>query len=397
MKINKNSGMKKSNIRYGPEMKVLIVGGGIAGLTLAGLLQQRGFTPKVVEQASEYGKVGYVIVIWPSGSRVLKGLGLYEQLKKAGCHFTKYNVYDYKGNIINSYTIEKVIKKYGPIISIYRPELINILRKAIDPNLIKMNTTISSIKETDDCVEVEYDDGLAEKFDIVIGCDGIKSKTRSHIFGEQPLTYSGMSGWGFWVDPQFSESDGIVEYWGKGKFFGMWPTKGKLAVFSSVRVEKNTYKNNHSKIDDIKNAFKGFGGVVPKILNQLNDPDEIYQDNYNDLRINSWSKGRVVLVGDAAHAVLPNAGAGVSMAMESAAVLAEELCRTDSKYFTHSFTQYETRRRSRVGKVQDQSRIMGKLIYANSHILSSLRDRLMKLYSSGLLYKYWDKILKDPL
>lgn len=385
------------NIRYGPDMKVLIVGGGIAGLTLAGLLQQRGFAPKVVEQAPEYGQVGYVIVIWPSGSRVLKGLGLYEDLKRVGRSFTTYNVYDYKGKLIKNYTIEKVSKKYGPIISIYRPELIDVLRKAVDPEFIKMDTTIASLNETDENIEVEFNDGSTEEFDVVIGCDGIRSRTRKHIFGELPLTYSGMSGWGFWVDPEFSTTDGIVEYWGKGKFLGMWPTKGRLAVFSSVRVKKNTYKGSDTKINDIRKAFKNFGGVVPKILEQLQDPHEIYQDNYSDLRIGSWSKGRVVLAGDAAHAILPNAGAGVSMAMESAAVLAEELCRTDSKYYSHAFKQYEERRRSRVGKVQDQSRIMGKLIYADSDFLSSIRDSLMKLYSSKLLFKHWDNMLKDPL
>ncbi len=385
------------NIRYGPEMRVLIVGGGVAGLTLAGLLEQRGFSPQVVEQAPQYGQVGYVIVIWPSGSRVLKGLGLYEDLKKEGYPFSEYNVYDYKGKIIKNYTIEKVSKKYGPIISIYRPELIDTLRKSVDPGFIRMDTTISSIVEKNSSVEVEFNDGSSHEFDIVVGCDGIRSKTRELIFGDKPLKYSGMSGWGFWVDPSLSPSGKIVEYWGKGKFFGMWPTKERLAVFSSVRVKKNKYKNNDSKIEDIKKAFKNFGGVVPEVLDQLSDPNEIYQDSYNDLRIKSWSKGRVVLAGDAAHAILPNAGAGVSMALESASVLAEELCRTDSKYFSHAFKQYEKRRRSRVGKVQDQSRIMGKLIYADSDILSSIRDHLMKLYSSKLLFKHWDNMLKDPL
>lgn len=395
--MQKNETVVKPSVRYGPDMKVLIVGGGIAGLTLAGLLQQRGFRPTVVEKAPEYGQVGYVIVIWPSGSRVLKGLGIYESLRSVGKAFTRYNVYDYKGNIIKSYTIEQVSRKYGPIISIYRPELIDILRKAVDPELIKMNTTVMSINETDTEAVVEFDDGTSEDFDIVIGCDGIRSKTRKFLFGDLPLTYSGMSGWGFWVDPEYSVSDGIVEYWGKGKFLGMWPTKGKLAVFSSVRVKKNRYMNSDSKIRDIKKAFGNFGGIVPKVLDQLDNPDEIYHDNYNDLRIDSWSKGRVVLVGDSAHAILPNAGAGVSMAMESAAVLAEELCRTDSRYYTHAFRQYEERRRSRVSKVQDQSRLMGKLIYAKSDIISTIRDQIMKMYSSKLLFQYWDNMLKDPL
>jgi len=113
--------------------------------------------------------------------------------------------------------------------------------------------------------------------------------------------------------------------------------------------------------------------------------------------MNSWSCGRVVLVGDSVHAILPNAGAGVSMAMESAAVLAEELCRTDSVNFSHAFWQYESRRKARVNKVQNQSRIMGKFIYTESGILSSVRDYLVRVYSSRQLFRYWDSMLKDPL
>ena len=115
------------------------------------------------------------------------------------------------------------------------------------------------------------------------------------------------------------------------------------------------------------------------------------------MQIEDWSKGRVVLVGDSAHAILPNAGAGVSMAMESAAVIAEELCRTDSKYVEYALKQYEKRRKPRVKKVQNQSRMMGKLVYSNSSILSTARDYFLKVYSNDLVYKYWDSMLKDPI
>ncbi len=84
-------------VRYGSEMRILIVGGGISGLTHAGLLQQRGFRPTLVEQIPEYGDVGYIIVLWPSGSRILKGLGLYRDLLDAGHTFSKYNVWNDQG------------------------------------------------------------------------------------------------------------------------------------------------------------------------------------------------------------------------------------------------------------------------------------------------------------
>ncbi len=399
--VMQNSGTGKTGsnrgVRYGPDMKILIIGGGVAGLTLAGLLQRRGFAPKLVERTPEYGKAGYVIVIWPSGSRVLKGLGIYERLLEEGCQFTSYYVSNYKGEMIKTYTIDPVIEKYGPIISIYRPELIDTLVKAVDPEVLNMNSTVEKIEQGRDVVEVHFNGGVSEEYDLVIGCDGIRSRTRSQVFGDVPLTYSGMSGWGFWVDPYISKSDGIVEYWGKGKFIGVWPTKGRLSVFTSVKMVEDNEDDPDTRIDRIKECFKDFGGIVPEMLKHLSDPEDIYFDSYNDLQMDSWHNNRVVLVGDSAHAVLPNAGAGVSMAMESAAVIAEELCRADSRYISHALKQYELRRRPRVNKVQNQSRMMSKLVYSNNRLFSNIRDYVLKAYSNNLVYKYWDHLLKDPI
>lgn len=386
-----------NKIRYGSDLRILIVGGGVSGLTLAGLLQQRGFKPTVAEKVPEYGQVGYVIVIWPSGSKILKGLGLYEELLEKGCEFRSYKVSNYKGEIISTYSIDPVAEKYGPIISIYRPELIDILRKGVDPDIIRMNTEIERITQNERTAVVEFSDGSEEEYDVVVGCDGIRSKTRQQVFGDIPLQYSGMSGWGFWVDPDTTDGDEIIEYWGKGKFMGIWPTKGRLSVFTSVKIPRNIPDPEDHRIERIHKYFGSFGGIVPDILSQLQDPSQIYHDDYHDLRMDKWHKGRVVLAGDSAHAILPNAGAGVSMAMESSAVLAEELCRTDSKYLVHAFNQYEERRRERVDKVQNQSRMMGKIVYANSKLFSTIRDYVMKLYSRDLLIRYWDGMLKEPI
>lgn len=383
-------------VRYGPEMRVLIVGGGIAGLTLAALLQQRGFNPTLVERIPEYGSVGYVIVLWPSGSRILKGLGVYKDLLDVGLQFTTYNVSDKQGQMIHSYSVKDVTDRYGPMLSTYRPDLIEVIKKAVDPESIRMNTTVDKIEQTNDEVDVTFSDGTEDTFDIVIGCDGVRSKTRQLVFGDVPLTYSGMNGWSFWVNPKVAKIKEIAEYWGTGKFFGIWPTKGRLSVFTSIRKDLEDSDPVETRIDRIQENFKDFGGLVPEILDGLDDPNEIFHGYYNDLKMEKWHKGRVVLVGDAAHAILPTAGGGVSMAMESAAVLADELTRADSKYIEQAFDLYMSRRRSRVGKIQDQSRMMGKFAFADSKLISSARDFLMRFYSNKLHVRYWDSMLKDP-
>lgn len=386
-------------VRYGPDMKILIAGGGVAGLTLCGLLERRGFSPVLAERAPGFGSVGYVIVVWPSGSRILKGLGLYEKLRDAGRCFTSYNISNSAGEIINRCSVDPVVEKYGPIISVYRPDLINILREAVSPGSIRMDARVVSIAQDDDGVTAVFGDGTREEYDLVVGCDGIRSAVRGATFGEVPLAYSGMSGWGFWVSPDIcGTDDGIAEYWGRGRFLGIWPTRGRLAVFTSVRTAPGARDRVDARAENIRRAFAGFGGVVPDILRGLGDPRDIHYDEYSDLRMKRWSRGRVVLVGDSAHAVLPSAGTGASMAMESAAVLAEELCRTDSAHLASALERYESRRRSRVEKVQNQSRLVGKFMYTESGALSALRDGAMKIFSGErFFFRYWDDMLKGPI
>ncbi len=384
-------------IRYGPEMRVLVVGGGIAGLTFTALLQQRGFKPTLVERIPEYGSVGYVIVLWPSGSRILKGLGVYRDLLDVGLQFTTYNVSDEQGLMLHSYSVKSVTEKYGPMLSTYRPDLINVIKKAVDPGSIRMNTTVEKIDQTNDEVYVTFSDGTEETYDLVVGCDGVRSKTRNMVFGDVPLSHSGMNGWSFWVKPSIAKTLQIAEYWGTGKFFGVWPTKGRLSVFTSIRNDAREPDPVESRIDRIQENFKNFGGIVPEILEELDDPNEIFHGHYNDLIMKKWHKGRVVLVGDAAHAILPTAGGGVSMAMESAAVLADELSRADSKYIEQSFESYMTRRRSRVSKIQTQSRMMGKYVFTNNRFVSSARDFMMRFYSNKFHVRYWDTMFKEPI
>lgn len=396
MKAKRNS-RAAGGVRYGPEMRILVAGGGIAGLTLCGLLERRGFSPVLAERAPGFGSVGYVIVVWPSGSRILKGLGLYEKLRAASREFTCYNISNSDGETINRYSIDPVVEKYGPIMSVYRPDLISILKEAVNPDSVRLGAEIVSLERDEGGVTAVFGDGTRETYDLVVGCDGIRSAVRRAAFGEVPLSYSGMSGWGFWVRPDLCGTDGIVEYWGKGKFLGIWPTRGRLAVFTSVRAPAGGRDRVDARVENIRRAFAGFGGVVPDILRGLGDPRDIYYDEYSDLRMKRWSRGGVVLVGDSAHAVLPSAGTGASMAMESAAVLAEELCRTDSGHLASALELYESRRRSRVEKVQNQSRLMGKFMCTESETLSVLRNCAMRICSGKRLFRYWDDMLRDPI
>ncbi|MDQ2798966.1 MAG: FAD-dependent monooxygenase [Armatimonadota bacterium] len=385
------------SIRFGPEMRVLIVGGGIAGLTLAGLLQQRGFRPVAVEKAPNYGGAGYVLGLFPAGSRILKGLGLYPQLEDAGVELARYEVANAQGECLHVYHFGTLTENYGPTLGISRTALIDVLRSGVSSECLRLGTTVESLTQTPDEAQATFSDGSAETFDLVVGCDGLRSRTRAMIFGDAPLTYLGMTGWGFWIPPRLTPPEQVTEYWGDGKFFGIYPVKDRWCAFTGVALPAGTPDPVETRIARIREHFADFGGLVPQILASLEHPEMMFHDDYNDVRLNCWHTGRVILIGDAAHAILPTGGLGASLAMESAAVLAEELCRADSQTLGFALDQYTVRRRKRVDKIQTQSRLYGKAMLLHSCLGKAVRDIGFRLLSEAQFFRVWENIMAEPL
>lgn len=365
--------------RYGPELRVLIVGGGVAGLTLAALLEQRGFTPLVVEAVSEYADAGYSVGLWPAGSRILKGLKLFTKLCDVGVECSRYIIANERGETLHSFSFDPLTSRYGPLVELSRSQLIEILRSAVDERHIRFGITVRHIAETPDGVVTEFDDGSAEVFDVVVGCDGIRSSVRRLTFGDVPVDYCGVAGWAFWLPPDFVPPPEIVEYWGAGKFVGMYPARRRFCAVVAMHCPLGTPDPVDARAERVRGAFAGFGGIVPWVLRELPEPEQMVPVDFSDIRTDHWTRGRVVLIGDAVHAIPPTARMGASMAMESAAVLAEELCRTDSKFLVACLQQYASRRRARLDRIQAQSRRLARVRFAGSGLIARIRDQAIRI------------------
>lgn len=383
-------------IKYVQEMKILIVGGGIAGLTLGALLQRRGAKAlSVIEKAASYSEAGYVLAIWPPGSRILKGLGLYDRFADESISADTYQVADVQGNVLHRYSFEKLTRDYGPCLCIERSQLIKVLTTGLQ-QAPHMGLTVNNIKQTNDQALVEFSDGKEESYDLVIGCDGLRSGVRKFV-DDTPLNFMGATGWGFWIDADRLDIDGISEYWGAGQFFGIYPAKNKVCVFAAVSSKPGLEDRREARIQKIRDSFRNLGGLVPDILANLRNSEQIFHDDFNDIKIQRWYQGRVCLVGDAAHGILPSAGMGASLAMESAAVLADELTRADSHQLEQTLARYVKRRRARVDKLQDESRLLWKMMFVSNPSLAALRNLLLRHYSAEAFFKTWEPFLADPI
>jgi 2-polyprenyl-6-methoxyphenol hydroxylase-like FAD-dependent oxidoreductase len=384
-------------VRYGPELRVLIAGGGVAGLTLAALLEQRGFAPQVVEKAREYSDEGHNIALWPAGSRILKGLKLFTSLEDAGVECARYIIANDVGDTLHSFSFDPLTERYGPLIEVSRLDLIGLLRSAVHEDRIRFGTTVRQLAETHDGVVVEFDDGSADVFDVVVGCDGLHSDIRRHTFGDLTVDYAGVSGWTFWLPPDFVPPPEITEYWGAGKFVGMYPARRRFCAVAGMHGLLGAPDPIDSRVQRVRAAFEGFGGIVPWVLRELPDPACMARVEFSDIRLEEWTRGRVVLIGDAAHAILPTAGMGASMAMESAAVLAEELCRADSKFMAACLRQYASRRRARVDRIQSRARRVARVRFAGNNLVARIRDEAIRLMVDESLLDVVDDVMAERI
>lgn len=378
-------------------MRILITGGGFAGLTLAALLRQTGIEPVVIEKSARYEPVGYVIGLWPLGGRILHGLNLYDEFLARSVESRHYKICDRSGDLINEYEMGPVFGHYGPLRSVTRHELLDVLLKGAGPENVRMGTTLQSLEQNDQEVRVRFSSGEEATFDFVAGCDGIRSQTRQLLFGDLPLDDTGWAGWAWWIDPGLLRSDTIQEYWGGDCFLGIYPAKNKTCCFSAFPFPKGKLDESETRPERIRDAFKNFGGIVPKILETLPTAGQISFTRFADIKLEEWHQGRVLLLGDAGQGILPTAGIGATMAMESAAVLADELRRVDANTISLAIEFFVKRRRHRVDHVQAESRELAHLMFTESATKSWIVRKVMKFYSLNRLLKGFSRTLEEPI
>ena len=384
-------------VRYGPELRVLIVGGGVAGLTLAALLEQRGFTPLVVESVKEHTDEGHSIGLWPAGSRILKGLKLFTKLCDVGAECSRYIIANEGGDTLHSFSLAPLTKRYGPLIELSRLQLLELLRSQVDPQHVRFGVTVRQIAETPDGVVAEFDDGRVDVFDLVVGCDGIRSIVRQLTFGDVPMDYSGVAGWTFWLPPDFVPPPEDRRVLGRRQV--RRHVSGAQAILRGRRHALPT-RYTGSRRDPRRTRADGVGRIRRDRpmgrarASRAGPHDSGRVQRHPHERVDAWSRRTHRRCG-ARH--LPTAGMGASMAMESAAVLAEELCRTDSKYVSACLQQYESRRRARVDRIQARARRLARVMFAGNGLVTRIRDHAMRIMVDEPLLDTVDEVMAERI
>lgn len=326
---------------------VLIAGVGIAGPTLAYWLRAAGFKPTLVERAPALRGSGYVIDFWGLGYDIAERMGLMEDIERIGYHVQEMQVVGDRGQRVTSFGT-KVFDELtgGRYITLARSGLSRLLfEKASERTETLFDDEIADLREHKDGVQVQFKRAGERRFDLVVGADGLHSEIRSLAFGpqdrfEKHLGYAVAALEVRGYRPR--NEDAYLMYSQPGRMLGRFTQHNDRTLFLFVFATDGGPLP--AALDQqkamLREIYRDGKWETPQILDELDRGQELYFDSVSQIRMERWSQGRVVLVGDAAFCVSLLAGQGSALAMISAYVLAGELARANDQYEI-AFSRYE--------------------------------------------------------
>jgi 2-polyprenyl-6-methoxyphenol hydroxylase-like FAD-dependent oxidoreductase len=369
-------------------MKVLIVGGGIAGTALAAFLQKnKKFKITLIDQAPKFGNIGFAVAIWGNGRQILTQLGLGRSLvAKFGYEIPWTAIENPQGKLLRALSFD-IFKDFGRTVVLPRADLHGALVNLLKGPEVRFNTSIKQIHNTPVGARVVFTNNKIEEFDLVVGADGIHSIVRDLVFGKNFLKYNGWRAWQFWIPEQRAHPSGAIDLLGNGKGYIVYPLFDRAVGMFGAMMPPKSQTSNVSPIDDLHKAFEEFSPSVHSAIDAITDP-KIFNDDINHVEMKQWYKDRVVLVGDAQHASSPIAGMGSSMALEDAYVLATELKKARKETIGEALERFSRRRTPRLKKFKKVSRHMDNIFLARGfygHVRDLLTPFLPKSYFANAI------------
>ncbi|WP_245564153.1 FAD-dependent monooxygenase [Nocardia testacea] len=374
IQIREDAGRSRVGLRSrGPEMKALVVGGGIGGLAAAVAFHRRGWQVEVLERAPEITEVGAGLSIQPNGLRALDTLGLGDPLRTGGAAGPPRGIRRADGAWLIRNDTEELERRFGPWAIVHRAALVEILRGALPAQALRPGTTVRQVLP-DGTV---HHDSCTATADLVIGADGVHSVTRCALWPRAAgPRYVGYTTWRLLTAPH--AVDGSVEIWGRGERVGYVPLPdGRIYCY----LMANAPAGSRIGPDRLRERFAHWPDPVPALLDAAH-PDAVLQhDTYELPNLRTYIRGKVAILGDAAHAMAPNLGQGACQALEDAVTLATAV---DTHGIAAGLAEYDRLRRPRTQMIARLSRRVGAPAHWNSALATALRDTALPLLPSAL-------------
>lgn len=341
--------------------KIAVVGAGIGGLTLALALRQHGIDVELYEQAPELREVGAAVALSANATRFYDRIGLRSQFDEV-CFSISTLIYrdGRDGRVIGRHSGAPDYEgQFGACYwGIHRADLQAILSRAVGMEHIHLGKRVSDLKDNGNEVVLEFDDGSSARADLVIGGDGARSVVRRWMLGYDDALYSGCSGFRGIVPPEMLDllpDPEAIQFWiGPGAHLLHYPIGNGDQNFLLVERSPSPWPVR----EWVTGAEQGeqlprFADWHPAVVQMISAvPTSQRWALFHRPPLGRWTRGRVTLLGDAAHALVPHHGQGANQSIEDAVVLAAQLAEKGPARFEQALEDYEHLRRGRTRKVQ---------------------------------------------
>ena len=330
-------------------MKVSIIGAGMGGLCAGIALKRCGHEVRIFEKVETIRPVGAAISLWPNGVKCLNYLGLTDALATLGGQLDRMAYYEgMSGRTMTQFSLHPLTEQAGQRpYPVARAALQDMLLRAFGPEDVRLGMPVAQVQSDDDGVTATFANGECHQSDILIGADGAHSVVRAHVLGDQPeRRYAGYVNWNGLVqaDTAIGPLDQWTTYVGQGKRASVMPVAdGRFYFFFDVPLPKGLPNERAHYKATLRDAFADWAAPVQTLIDRIDEAHTNRVEIHDVDPFMTWTRGRVALLGDAAHSMTPDIGQGGCAAMEDAVVLAIAL-QTNTLGAADALTRYAGRR-----------------------------------------------------
>ncbi len=361
-----------------PGARVLVVGGGIGGLTTGIALRKAGFEPLVLERHREPAEVGAGISLWPNAVHPLGALGLGDAVREVALEATGGALRRADGRVLARLPGPRISERFGaPVLFAHRADLVDLLRAALGADALRDATPIVDVAQDEEHATVTTAAGETLRGDVLVGADGVRSLVRERLWGDAPAAPSGAVAWRAVVPAgdELRELEG--ESWGRGVLFGAVPLRDdRIYWFAAAPGEEEHRADAAAERAALLARLAGWAPAAGSIVTRT-APERIIRTPLLERPVaDPLASGRTFLLGDAAHPMLPNLGQGGCQAIEDAVELAAALAGEGG--LPAAMRRYEAVRGRRVRMVVTRSRRAGRAGLVSSPGVAALRNAVVR-------------------
>jgi len=387
-------------------MRVLISGGGIAGLTLAYWLNQYDISPVVIEQATGIRRDGYGIDFYGTGYDVAERMDLIERLQPLQIPFDYVAYIDKEGKPTAKLDIAFMKKiMNGKYMGLMHETLQETLYEALDGQVeVRFGRSLANVRTEPNAVFVTFNDGTTESFDLLVGADGVHSQTRKLVFGpeEQFGRFLGYVIACYRLPDRYGIGRTWKMYLEPGRLAGVYAGNGDGDIFALFMYQANEMEHlpRKQRLPRLRQVFAGMGWITKQLLDDIPDPDAIFMDTVMQIQMPTWHHDRVALVGDACDCPTLISGQGASLAMGGAYLLAKALHETAN--YQDAFHRYEQQMHAYVQAQQKGARSFARTFLPGTPLGLLVQQVMLKIVLReafiGLLRRQFggESILAEP-